>query len=141
MGYIYVRQPPGPPSSPNTKRSQPPSPPSQTRPIQALTISPPPSQKKIPSPIPSPREAPTPLLSQTLRYDMDGLGKTRRYSLGILQLTGRPTKRDIKIEYRRFAIIYHPDKHNTISTGMTSNQEEDHFKKINSAYEYLISQL
>ena len=65
---------------------------------------------------------------------MEGVGKTRRYSLGILLLTGRPTEREIKTQYRRLEIIYHPDKHDSESTGMTSYQEEEHLNNINNTY-------
>ena len=107
--------PPGPPTSPSTERAQPPSSPYPPRPSQAPLTSPPPRQRTRPSPIPSPREVPTPLRSQTPIYDTNGVGKIGKDSLGILLLTGSPTERDIKSQYRRLAIIYHPEN-------MTRNQ-------------------
>ena len=77
----------------------------------------------------------------TLIYDTDRVEKTRRYSLGILLLTGRPTEREIKTQYRILVRISHPEKHDSYSTGMTLNQVEEHLKNINNAYEYLRSQL
>ena len=134
-------QPPGPPPSSNTNIAQPPSTPSPTRPSPGPLTLPPPCQKTRPSPIPSPQEAPTFPRDRTPICDTDVVGETRRDSLGILLLTGRPTEREIKTRYRRLARIYRPEKHNPESTGMTSNQAEYHFKNINNAYEDLISQL
>ena len=37
----------------------------------------------------------------------------------IILLTGRPTDIEIKNQYMILAIIYHPDKHESESTGMT----------------------
>ena len=110
-------------------------------PIQAPMTSPPPRQRLRPSPILSPRDEPTPPRSWTPIYDTDGVGKTRKYFLGILLLTGRPTDIEIKNQYMILAIIYHPDKHESESTGMALYQAEYHFKNINNAYYYFRSQL
>ena len=58
--------------------------------------------------------------------------------LGVILLTGLLTKRKIKTQYRILARIYHPEKHDSESTGMTLNQAEEHFKNINNDYEYLL---
>ena len=60
--------------------------------------------------------------------------------MGILLLTGRPTETEIKNQYRRLARIYHPDKNDSESTGMTLYQAEKHFKNINNSYEHFRSQ-
>ena len=105
--------PPGPPLYPTTERAQPPYILSTPRNIQSPPTSPSPRQRKRHSPIPSQQEAPTPPRYRTPRYDMDGVGKIRRYSLGIILLTGRPTEREIKTQYSILEIIYHPDKHDS----------------------------
>ena len=113
--------PPVTPPSPTTERAQPPSPPSTPRPSQSPSTSPPPSKGTRPSPIPSPREAPIPPRALTPRYDMEGVGKTRRYPLVLLLVTGIH-KREIKTQCRRLARIYHLGKDDSESTGMTSYQ-------------------
>ena len=133
--------PPVPPPSQNTKIAQPPSSPSTPRPIQTPPTSPPPRQSTRPSPKLSPREVPTPSISRTPRYDTGRVVKTGRDSLGVLLITGRSTEREIKTQYRILARIYHPDKHGPESTGMTSNQAEEHFNNINNAYDYFRIQL
>ena len=103
--------PQGTSPSQTTARTHPLSPPSTPSNIKALLNSSPPRQRTRPSSIPSPRRAPTPPpISQTARYDMDGVWKIRRDSLGILLLTGRSTKIKIKTQYRILERIYHPEK-------------------------------
>ena len=46
----------------------------------------------------------------------------RKYSLGILNINGDATEREVKTNYRKIAQIYHPDKHRPDSTGMSPNQ-------------------
>ena len=102
--------PPVPPPYPTTEKSNPPYPPPPQCPSQDSLTSPSPRQRTIPSPIPSPQEELTHPISRILSYDTDCVGKTRRYSLGIILLTGRPTDREIKTQYKILEIIYHPDK-------------------------------
>ena len=47
------------------------------------------------------------------RSDPDGVGKNRIDSFGILQLNNAATEREIKVQYRRLARIYHPDKYDS----------------------------
>ena len=49
------------------------------------------------SPIPSPWEASTPLTYRTPKYYAYNVEGGRRYSLGVILLTGRPTDIEIKI--------------------------------------------
>ena len=72
---------------------------------------------------------------------MDRVGRTRRDSLGIMNLSLAATEREIKITYIRLARRYHPDKYglasNDVSTEMSSIEAQQHFQLISNAYEYL----
>ena len=70
-------------------------------------------------------------------YNADDVRKTRKYSLGILNLIGNATKREVKTDYFKISVIYHPDKHRLASTIMSPNQGEGHFKLVNNAYKFL----
>ena len=72
---------------------------------------------------------------------MEGVVRTNIYSLGILLIPGIPTESDIKTQCGILVIIYHTDKHDPTSTGMTPYQAEEHFNKINNDYEYFRSHL
>ena len=63
----------------------------------------------------------------------------RKDSLGILNLSGDATEREVKTIYREIARIYHPDKHRPDPTGMSPNQAEEYFKLVNNAYEFLLA--
>ena len=65
--------------------------------------------------------------------------KTRKDSLGILNLSEDVTEREVKMNNREIARIYHPDKHRPDSTGMSPNQAEEYFKLVNNVYEFLRS--
>ena len=47
------------------------------------------------------------------------------------------TEREIKVQYRSMAWIYHPDKYDSSTNFMTKEHLQDYFKLINNAYEYL----
>ena len=52
------------------------------------------------------------------------MGETRKESLGILNLSGDVTEREVKTNYWKIAQIYHPDKHCPDSIGVSPNQGE-----------------
>ena len=128
---------PGPPPFSDTEREQPPSPHSPLFPSQYPLTLYPPSQSTRPSPIPSTWEAPTtPKIPNTEIWYIRCKKKKKIFS------GYNPTYRETywminKTQYRRLARIYHPDKHESESTGMTSYQTEEKFKNINNAYKYL----
>ena len=47
------------------------------------------------------------------------------------------TEQEVKTNYRKIALIYHPDKRRPASTGMSPNQAEEYFKLVNNAYKCL----
>ena len=63
--------------------------------------------------------------------------KTRKDSLGILNLIGNTTEQKLKMNNRKTARIYHTDKHRPALTVMPSNQAEEYFKLVNNAYNFL----
>jgi len=70
-------------------------------------------------------------------YDPEQVGRTRRDSLGIFLLPSTATEREIKVQYRRLARIYHPDKYDPMTNEMSKMEAQEHFKLINNAYEFL----
>ena len=72
-------------------------------------------------------------------HNIDGVGKTKKDSLGILDIIGDTTEQEVKTNYRKIARIYHPDKHIPDSTDMTPNQVEEYIKLVNNAYGFLRS--
>ena len=127
--YTAPPPPQGPPRSPPRNRAPPP-----PSPRRSSTSSPP-----VPSP--PPQRRPPPPSSQNSEsewnYDPNGVGRNRRDSFGILQLNSAATEREIKVQYRRLARIYHPDKYDGSTNPMTKEQSQEHFKLINNAYEFL----
>ena len=69
--------------------------------------------------------------------NFDNVKKTRKDSLGILNLTGNATERKVKANYRKIAQIHHPDKHCLASTGMSPRKVEEYFKLVNNAHKCL----
>jgi hypothetical protein len=56
----------------------------------------------------------------------------------VLGVSADATRQEIKIAYRKLALVYHPDKYNANAVGgMTREQGEEHFKKINDAVQFL----
>ena len=93
-------------------------------------------ERAMPSKTPLERAAPTPTRRA---YNIDEVGKTRKDSLRILNLSEDVTEREVKTNNREIARIYHPDKHRPDSTGMSPNQAEEYFKLVNNVYEFLRS--
>ena len=122
---------PAPPNSP---------PPSRTRNTQHT-----PTPPRRSAPQPSPRREASPRQEESSRrnqsdqrnYDPEKVGHTKRDSLGILNIPMSATEREIKVQYRRLARIYHPDKFDPTTTEMSMFEAQEHFKQINNAYEYL----
>ena len=75
--------------------------------------------------------------SDQWNYDPAKVGHTKRDSLGILNIPMSATEREIKLQYRRLAKIYHPDKFDPTTTEISMFKVQEHFKQINNAYEYL----
>ena len=92
------------------------------------------SSRLMPSTTPPSRAAPSP---SSRAYNIDGVGKTRKDSLGILNLSGDATEQEVKTNYRKISQIYHLDKHLPASTGMLPNQAEEYLKLVNNMYELL----
>ena len=87
-----------------------------------------------PSTNPPPRLEPSP---PRRSYNIDDVGKTRKESLGILNIIGNASEREVKKNHMKIAKIYHPYKHRPDSIGMSLNQAEEYFKLVNNAYEFL----
>ena len=70
-----------------------------------------------------------------------GVGRNRKDSFGILELPMTATEREIRVQYRRLARIYHPDKYNLasneVSSRMTVLEGQQHFQMISNAHDYL----
>ena len=77
--------------------------------------------------------------SESQNYDPEKVGQNRKDSLGILNLpiSTAATEREIKVQYRCLARIYHPDKYDPTTNKMSKSEAQEHFKLINNAYEYL----
>ena len=62
-------------------------------------------------------------------------------SPGILNLliSTDTIEREIKVQYRRRARIYHPDKYDPTTNKMSESEAQEHFKLINNAYKYLLT--
>ena len=75
-------------------------------------------------PIPPSQPPPTPHQSNRneWNYNPDGVRRKRIDYFGILQLNNNATKREIKVQYRQLARIYHPDKYDG-STNPTTKIE------------------
>ena len=58
--------------------------------------------------------------SDKRNYDPEKVGYTKRDSLGILDMpiSTAATEREIKVQYIRLAIIYHPDKYDPTANEM-----------------------
>ena len=99
-----------------------------------LVLPSPARSRAMPSTTPPERAAPS---LQRRAYNIDGVGKTRKDSLGIFNLSGDATEQEVRTNYRKIAPIYHQDINCPASTGMSPNQAEEYFKLVNNAYEFL----
>ena len=62
----------------------------------------------------------------------------QNYNIGTDSNTGfYLPQREIKVQYRRLARIYHPDKFDPTTTEMSKFEAQQHFKQINNTYKYL----
>jgi DnaJ-class molecular chaperone len=59
------------------------------------------------------------------------------HSLKILGLGLGASETEIKVHYRQLARKYHPDKNNTIITGLSEEEASEFFKLLNNANDYL----
>ena len=70
-----------------------------------------------------------------------GVGRNRKDSFGILELPMTATERELRVQYKRLARIYHPDKYklasNEVSSRMTVLEGQQHFQMISNAYDHL----
>ena len=131
------------PSTPPRRRS----PPNSHPPFRARDshFNPTPPRRNAPQPSPrresSPRRENSPrrTQSESQNYDPRKVGQNRKDSLGILNLpiSTATTEREIKVQYLRLAIIYHPGKYDPTTKKMSKSEAQEHFKLINNAYEYL----
>ena len=62
-------------------------------------------------------------------------------SLQILYLGLAASKIKVKMKYRQLSQIYHPDKNNPATTGLTQEEESEFFKLLNNANKYLKERL
>ena len=137
----YTAPPPPPPSPSSYDRdsSPPPNSPSpSTPPPPPSPIASPPPRRRPSSP---PREYAN---GAEWSYDPEGVGKKRKDSFGILELPMTATEREIKVQYRRLARTYHPDKYalasNEVSSRMTVLEAQQHFQMLGNAYDYVRNQ-
>ncbi len=59
------------------------------------------------------------------------------YLLKILGLGLGSSETEIKVHYRQLARKYHPDKHDYVATGLTTEEATEFFKLLNNANNYL----
>jgi len=65
-----------------------------------------------------------------------------REMAAILGVEPDANERTLTVTYRKLALKFHPDKwRNDSDHGMTKDESEEHFKAIQSAYDFLISRL
>ena len=148
---------PNPRSMPHPRSSQRTAAPTTPPCIQALPNSPPhfrardphftptPPRRNAPQTSPgreaSPRRENSPRRTQSdnHNYDPRKVGHTRKDSLGILNIPVSTSAKEIeiKVQYRRLARIYHPDKYDPTKNKISKYEAQEHFKLINNAYEFL----
>lgn len=64
-------------------------------------------------------------------------GPSREECAELLGVSADASHREIKIAYRRMALIYHPDKFNESNADISKEEAEEHFKKCSAAYDSL----
>ena len=104
-----------------------------------------PTRRNAPQPslrckaLPRRKNSPRQTQSDHQNYDRKKLDHNRGDFLGILNLpvSYTATEREIKVQYRRLARIYHPYKYNPTTNKTSKYEAQEHFKLINNAYKYL----
>ena len=99
----------------------------------------PPRAQSQPTPSPPPRRAPP--SPNHRQHDPTGVGRNKIDSLRILGLHLNSTEREVRVQYRKLARTYHPDKHNPQTTGLSMREAENLFKLFNNAHSHLIELL
>ena len=76
-------------------------------------------------------------------YITEQVGRSMFDSLKILGLGLGASEQEVKLAYRRLALIFHPDKweHSRHTTGMTLPETTVHFQMLNNAQSFLRSRL
>ena len=69
------------------------------------------------------------------------IGHSLGQSLRILDLGLGASETEVKLKYRQLSQIYHPDKNNPTTTGLTTEEATEFFKLLNNAHAYLREQL
>ena len=69
------------------------------------------------------------------------IGHSLGPSLRILDLGLGASEMEVKLKYRQLSRIYHPDKNNPATTGLTTEEASEFFKLLNNANAYLREQL
>ena len=107
------------------------------------------SEEPLPPRQPPPRNQPQPHPSQHAKriYDpkiwlnnpemCEMIGRSLGASLQILDLGLGASEIEAKMKYQQLAWIYHPDKNDQTTTGLTSEEASEFFKLLNNANEYL----
>jgi DnaJ-class molecular chaperone len=65
------------------------------------------------------------------------VGRSLGHSLKALGLGLDATETEVKVRYCALAQIYHPNKHDPVTTGMTQAAAANYFKLINNTQAYL----
>jgi curved DNA-binding protein CbpA len=65
------------------------------------------------------------------------VGRSLEHSFRALGLGLGATETEVKVAYCALARIYHPDKHDLATPGMTHEAALEYFKIINNAQSYL----
>ena len=79
---------------------------------------------------------PSPPSNRRPSYDIEGVGRNRHDSLLALELPHHATEREIRTQFRKMSLKYHPDRYSP-DIGMTLEEATSHFQLINNAHEFL----
>jgi len=86
---------------------------------------------------PPPPPPPNPSHNHTRRdYNINNVGHTKTDSLKALGLKNNATDTEIKHQFRRLSLIYHPDKYSN-ALELTALEATAHFQLLNNAYQFL----
>ena len=70
-------------------------------------------------------------------YNERGVGMNMKDSLNGMGLSTGVTVHEVNVRYRNLACQLHPDKHDPVVSGMTSEEAVELFKLINNAQQFL----